>query len=118
MQEDAIYIDDYEPSYFEDWFAMTSLLFPNVKKEELREDLEGIEQNSKYRTFLAKQNTRPIGFVTLSVRTDYVEGARSSPVGYLEAIYVEESFRKTGIARLLYEQGETWLRDQNCTEIG
>ena len=118
MKKDTISITYYDPSYFEEWFAMTSLLYPDSDPEELREDLEKIEQNPFYRSFIAKKGDETIGFITLSVRTDYVEGARTSPVGYMEAIYVRTDFRADGVARLLFEQGETWLREQECTEIG
>ena len=97
---------------------MTALLYPNSDHDELRADLEKIEQNPFYRTFLAKIGEQVIGFITLSIRTDYVEGARSSPVGYMEAIYVKTDYRSTGVARLLFEQGEIWLKEQDCTEIG
>ena len=97
---------------------MSALIFPNSDPGELKEDLEKIEQNPFYKTFLAKKGEQAIGFVTLSVRSDYVEGARTSPVGYMEAIYVTEGFRGSGVARLLYEEGEAWLKEKGCREIG
>ena len=118
MNDEAIFITNYDPSLFQDWYSMTTLLYPNSDRHELREDLEKIEQNPFYRTFLAKSGDQVIGFITLSIRTDYVEGARTSPVGYMEAIYVKSDYRSTGVARLLFEQGEAWLKAQECTEIG
>ena len=45
----------------------------------------------------------PVGFAQCSLRTDYVEGTKSSPVGYLEGIFVKEEYRKKGYAKeLLY----------------
>ncbi len=35
------------------------------------------------------------------MRTDYVEGTESSPVGYLEGIFVKEEYRKNGYAKEL-----------------
>ena len=118
MNDEAIFITNYDPSLFQEWYSMTTLLYPNSDRDELREDLEKIEQNPYYRTFLAKSSEQVIGFITLSIRTDYVEGARSSPVGYMEAIYVKYDYRSAGVARLLFEQGEAWLMAQECTEIG
>lgn len=37
---------------------------------------------------LAMENGQPIGFAQCSLRHDYVEGTSSSPVGYLEGIFV------------------------------
>ena len=118
MNEDAVFITDYDPSLFQEWYSMTALLYPDLDREELREDLEKIEQNPFYRTFVSKIGEQVIGFITLSIRSDYVEGARTSPVGYMESIYVKSDFRSAGVARLLFQQGEAWLKEQGCTEIG
>ena len=118
MEDETFIITNYDPTLFQEWYSMTIMLFPNSDRDELREDLEKIEQNPFYRTFLAKIGEEIIGFITLSIRTDYVEGARSSPTGYMEAIYVNSDQRGSGVARLLFEQGEAWLKEKGCTEIG
>jgi aminoglycoside 6'-N-acetyltransferase I len=46
-----------------------------------------------------------------------VEGTENSPVGYLEGIYVEPSFRGRGIARQLLSAAENWAREQDCREF-
>ncbi len=45
----------------------------------------------------------PIGFAQCGLRHDYVEGAITSPVGYLERIFIREEYRKNGYA------GSCWL---------
>ena len=67
--------------------------------------------------FLAFQDDVPIGFAQCQLRHDYVEGTDSTPVGYLEGIYVQEPFRRHGIARLLLRECESWARQQGCTEF-
>ena len=57
------------------------------------------------------------GFAQCQLRHDYVEGTETSPVGYLEGIYVKEPFRKQGIARRLLNACEDWAREQGCTEF-
>ena len=47
----------------------------------------------------------------------YVEGTDSSPVGYLEGIYVVDGFRKNGIARGLLTACENWAKSKGCTEF-
>ena len=39
-----------------------------------------------------------VGFAQVQLRRDYVGGNHLSPVGYLEGIYVEETYRRRGIA--------------------
>jgi aminoglycoside 6'-N-acetyltransferase I len=68
--------------------------------------------------YLAKTNNEIIGFIFLSIRTEYVEGSSISPVGYIEGIYVREKFRKKGIGRRLYEKAKLWLQSKGIQEIG
>jgi aminoglycoside 6'-N-acetyltransferase I len=58
------------------------------------------------------------GFANISIRKDYVEGSNSSPVGYIEGIYVKPEFRKQGIAKNFVEMAEDWSRDRGCKELG
>lgn len=54
----------------------------------------------------------------MSIRSDYVEGAGTSPVGYLEAIYVKPNFRKSNVAKELFNVCESWALQNSCTEMG
>lgn len=58
-----------------------------------------------------------VGFIHLTIRTEYVEGTTSTPAAYIEGLFVEKGYRKSGIARHLVEAGENWGRSKNCTEI-
>ncbi len=57
-----------------------------------------------------------IGFVEVGLRA-YAEGCRSSPVGYLEGVFVAESHRKLGVGRALVDAAERWVREQGCKEM-
>ena len=58
-----------------------------------------------------------MGFAQCQLRHDYVEGTETSPVGYLEGIYVREGARRHGIARQLISACESWAKAQGCTEF-
>lgn len=58
------------------------------------------------------------GFAEATLRVDYVEGCETSPVAYLEGIYVRPEVRKQGIARALVATIADWGRAQGCTEFG
>lgn len=58
-----------------------------------------------------------IGIAICSLRHDYVEGTETSPVGYLEGIYVTEAYRRQGAARALLAACEKWSKDMGCTEF-
>lgn len=67
--------------------------------------------------FLATVEDKIAGFIYMSIRRDYVEGASSSPVGYVEGIYVKPAYRHKGIGRLLVTKGEEWAKSKGCREI-
>ena len=56
-------------------------------------------------------------FAQCGLRHDYVEGAETSPVGYLEGIYVSPGLRGQGVARQLLEACMDWARGQGCREF-
>lgn len=57
------------------------------------------------------------GFAQCQLRTDYMEGTHTSPVGYLEGIFVAQGFRGQGHARELLSHCEAWARSQGCREF-
>ncbi len=86
-------------------------LWPEQDLAEMQVDLaEIMAQNAAF--FLAFADAAPIGFAQCQLRRDYVEGTESSPVGYLEGIYVTEGYRKQGIARALLQACESWAKAQ------
>ena len=58
-----------------------------------------------------------IAFAYLSLRNDFVEGAISYPIAYLEGIYVKESYRKTGIASELINRAEQWANENDVSQL-
>ena len=68
--------------------------------------------------FLCEEGGAGVGFAQAQLRRDYVEGTSTSPVGYLEGIYVEPGFRRRGLARALLNACETWARERGCAEFG
>ena len=59
----------------------------------------------------------PVGFAQCALRTDYVEGTESSPVGYLEGIFVTAEYRDRGYAKELLSACEAWARNNGYTEF-
>ena len=46
-----------------------------------------------------------------------MEGTDSSPVGYLEGIFVTEGYRQNGFAAELLTECEKWAKEKGCTEF-
>ena len=51
------------------------------------------------------------------LRSDYVEGTETSPVGYLEGIFVLENYRNKGYAKELLYACEAWAKEKGCKEF-
>lgn len=74
--------------------------------------------NNEHSAFFIKYvNNMTVGFAQCGLRNDYVEGTESSPVGYLEGIYVKEEYRKNGYAKELLYACEKWAKDMGCKEF-
>ena len=67
--------------------------------------------------FLKVVENEAVGFAECGLRHDYVEGTKSSPVGYLEGVFVAEDFRGRGFARELLAACEAWAKEKGCTEF-
>ena len=67
--------------------------------------------------FLYQVDGRSVGFAQCQLRHDYVEGTESSPVGYLEGVFVEPPCRKQGIGKKLVAACERWAKEKGCTEF-
>jgi len=92
-------------------------LWPNNEFLEMKQEYVEILDSSRDAVYVALVDGQYIGFIQMSLRVDYVEGSHSSPVGYIEGIYVNQSYRKQGISRKLVEAGEAWARSQGCSEL-
>ena len=100
--------------------AVTNLalkLWPAHDYEELRQEMGETLSQPDAAFFLAFDGETPVGFAQCQLRRDYVEGTESSPVGYLEGIFVAEGYRRQGIARALLRACENWSKEQGCTEF-
>lgn len=92
-------------------------LWPDNTVEEMLAEYEVLIAKTDAVLFLAYAEGNAVGFAQCQLRRDYVEGTDSSPVGYLEGIYVAEAYRKHGMARELLSACENWAKTMGCTEF-
>ena len=92
-------------------------LWPEHTVEEMQMDLADMLVKPDAAFFLAYAEENAVGFAQCQLRHDYVEGTDSSPVGYLEGIYVADRYRKRGIAKDLLSTCENWAKTKGCTEF-
>jgi len=96
------------------WAELCVALWPHCKIDEMLELRGGKEYKNE---FLYSRENEFIAFISLSIRNDYVEGTDSSPVGYVEGIYVKPAHQSKGIARELVEFAKSWSRENGCAEL-
>lgn len=97
------------------WRDMRAALFG--EDSSLIGDVEGYFAGDPMiaRAFIAEDG-RMLGFVELSLR-NYAEGCDSSPVPYVEGLYVAEDARRRNVGRLLMAAAEDWARANGFTEM-
>ena len=101
------------------WQAMRRALWPEVTEEENPRETEAMMADPR-RFFVRIALTaeeRPAGFAEASLRRDYVNGCVTSPVVFLEGIYVEPWARRQGAACALVDAAEKWGRQMGCREM-
>jgi aminoglycoside 6'-N-acetyltransferase I len=97
---------------------MATDLWPDYDYAGLKKTFSDLLYSDKFNVLLYMEGSDTIGFIYLGIRTDYVEGSDTSPVGYVEGIYVKPGNRRKGVAFQMLAAGELWLKEKGCTQIG
>ena len=79
---------------------------------------EFLTQPERFVQFIAYAEThQPVGLVEASIRRDHVNGTGSSPVAFLEGLYVAPTHRRRGMARSLVATVAAWAVSCGCQEF-
>lgn len=84
---------------------------------ELEADFAEIVMDEDAKCFIKYIGMEPVGFAQCQLRHDYVEGTKTSPVGYLEGVFIKEKFRHKGFAKELLHECEKWAKERGCLEF-
>ena len=96
---------------------LAAMMWSNHSAEELNNEFSDLFMEEEAQFFLKYENDIPVGFAQCQLRHDYVEGTETSPVGYLEGIFVKEGFRHKGYAGALLAECENWAKSKGCKEF-
>jgi aminoglycoside 6'-N-acetyltransferase I len=112
-------IRPYAESDWDEWFRMNQTLFPTQSLEEDEAEMRAILAASDSEVFVIERpdGKSLAGFVEVGTRS-VVDGCLSSPVGYIEAWYVDPDIRRTGYGRALLDRAEKWAIAQGYSEMG
>ena len=96
------------------WAELCTALWPHASADSM---LQEVSIGALPNNFLYLLNNEFIAFISFSLRSEYVEGTKSSPVGYIEGIYVKPEHQGKGIAKELVEFAKNFLRENGCSEL-
>jgi len=97
--------------------TLAAKLYESNDIDALSGEFEALTASSDAACFLAEADGRAVGFAQCELRHDYVEGTSTSPVGYLEGIYIDPLYRRLGIAAALEKACEDFAKASGCTEF-
>ena len=89
----------YRDTDWSDWLRLSLALFPEYSAEELDAGMREHRARSDAEVFVAEREDGSVaGFVEVGSRP-YADGCDTSPVGYIEAWYVDPDVRREGYGR-------------------
>ena len=101
------------------WIELRQALWPDTALAEHHDEMRAMfRRPTQFAAFVARGSDQGVlGFAEGALRSDYVEGATTSPVAFLEGIYVVPEARRRGVARQLLESLSRWGREMGCSEF-
>lgn len=91
---------------FQNAAELSMQLWPESSLTEMTAHYEEVLNVSLATCFLLQNESGYFGFIELSTRNDYVQGAGELPVAYIEGIFVNKKYRHNGSGRLLLKYAE------------
>lgn len=101
------------------WLALRDELWPASSPTEHLTEMESfLAEPQRHAQFVAYAAPgEPAGFVEASLRCDYVNGTSTSPVAFLEGLFVSPRYRRSGVARRLVGAVAAWAKERGCAEF-
>lgn len=117
MGEPVIRVTEADATDFADWLELRNALWPHAEVES-PDEMTAILADANLVAFIARdEGEAAVGFAEAAIRQDYVNGCDTSPVGFLEGIYVAGNARRQGVARQLVAAVAEWSRQHGCAEL-
>ncbi len=104
----------------DDWAALRFALWPDEPLAVRRSECQAMLARAPAEAIdlIARDaGGAAIGFAEAAVRRDYVNGCDTSPVAFLEGIYVAPAHRNRGIGRALRQRVIAWARALGLSEL-
>jgi len=106
-----------DESNLKEWTDLALMLFPESSFEEEHDFHQKVLKSGKELGILYKKDDKYVGFMNLSIRHDYVNGTDTSPVVFIEAIYILPEYRQQGIAGKFISYAEGYAKQKGITQL-
>ena len=102
-----------------DWLELRLMLWPDSSREDHSAEMARVADDPfRFGQFVARDvDGARLGFAEVSQRTDYVNGTESSPVAFIEGLYVLPHARRRGVAGAMMKEIVAWARARGCKEL-
>ena len=103
-----------------EWVGLRGELWPDTSPDAHREEAVAMlaKPPGEALVLLAVDPAGGVcAFAEAALRRDHVNGCETSPVAFLEGIYVRPGNRGSGLGRDLTMAVECWARDRGCAEL-
>lgn len=118
MSDGAPHIVVADAHHVDRWALMRAALWPDETVAGHRAEISALLQRGRGVTLLALDaGDEVIGFAEVALRHDHVNGCETSPVVFLEGVYVDPDARRRGVAAALTRAAADWGRAKGCTEM-
>jgi aminoglycoside 6'-N-acetyltransferase I len=96
---------------------MSRALLPGASVEDDEAEMRTCRARNDAEVFVVERPDGGLaGYVEVGTRP-YADGCSTSPVGYIEAWYVDPDIRRLGFGRALLAAAETWARERGYREM-
>jgi len=101
------------------WLDLRKALWPETPREIHRAEIRAqVDDPERFAAFVAYAvGGTSLGLAEVSLRWDHVNGTTSSPVAFLEGLYVDDRERRRGLARRLVDAAVAWAHLKGCREL-
>lgn len=100
----------------ENWLAFRKALYHDLNMEFNREEMNLIAVDEDRIVYILYNDEKAIGMLELALR-NFVDGCLSSPVAYLEGIYLIPAYQHKGISSIMMDKVKEWAKNNQCTEL-
>lgn len=100
------------------WIKLREELYGDLEPDYNEREIRRTVADPALTSFIVHIDTaqEPVGMLELSLR-NIVDGCVSSPVAYIEGLYVKEPWQNKGFGKQMIAYAKRWGLEQGCREL-